>query len=113
MVEAIRSAGGRLDDVLICPHAPEAGCACRKPQPGLLLEAARKHRFELSRAVLVGDSYRDVQAAQAVGAIAVMVRSGHAIPADVEVSLRGQRVPLAADLGAVVTLLTGSEHVEA
>ena len=39
MVTAVREIGGRLDEVLICPHAPDAGCACRKPLPGMLLEA--------------------------------------------------------------------------
>jgi D-glycero-D-manno-heptose 1,7-bisphosphate phosphatase len=93
----------------MCPHAPEAGCPCRKPRPGLLLEAARKHRFELRRALMVGDSHRDVQAAQAAGAIPVMVRSGHALPAGLEESLRRQRVAVAADLVAVTdTIVNGA-----
>jgi D-glycero-D-manno-heptose 1,7-bisphosphate phosphatase len=101
MVEAIRAAGGRIDDVLICPHAPEAGCFCRKPNPGLLLNAAQVHRFDVRRALMVGDSYRDIQAAQAAGAIPIMVRSGHAIPADLEERLLGEQVSVVADLAAV------------
>jgi D-glycero-D-manno-heptose 1,7-bisphosphate phosphatase len=114
MVDAIRSAGGRIDEVLICPHAPGAGCACRKPQPGMLVEAARKHRFELRRALMVGDSLRDVQAARAAGAMAVLVHSGHDIPADIEASLGGGWVGLAADLAAVVECIVAeSGFVEA
>jgi D-glycero-D-manno-heptose 1,7-bisphosphate phosphatase len=106
MVQAIRAAGGRIDEVLICPHAPEAGCGCRKPQPGLLLKAAQRHRFDLRRAIMVGDSYRDIQAAQAAGAIPVMVRSGHAIPPDLEERLLGDKVSMVADLETVAEALT-------
>src|SRR5262249_20339064 len=67
MVQAVRSAGGRIDEVAVCPHAPEAQCSCRKPKPGLLLMMATKHRFDLRRAVMVGDSQRDVEAARVVG----------------------------------------------
>jgi D-glycero-D-manno-heptose 1,7-bisphosphate phosphatase len=101
MVQVIRTAGGRIDDILICPHAPDAGCLCRKPKPELLLKAARQHGFELRRALMVGDSYRDIQAAQAAGAIPVMVRSGHAIPPALEERLLGDKVSVVADLAAV------------
>ena len=100
MILDIHSAGGRIDDVVICPHAPEEGCPCRKPQPGLLLRTAAKHQFDLRRAVMVGDSYGDVQAAQAVGATPVMVRSGHAIPPEVLALLQRQSVRVVADLAA-------------
>jgi D-glycero-D-manno-heptose 1,7-bisphosphate phosphatase len=98
MVRAIESAGGRIDDVLVCPHAPEVKCWCRKPRPGLLLEAARKYGFDLQRAVMVGDSYRDVQAAQAAGATPIMVRSGHAIPPKLEEMLIREQVSVVPDL---------------
>jgi D-glycero-D-manno-heptose 1,7-bisphosphate phosphatase len=115
MIQSIRTAGGRIDDVLICPHAPEAGCPCRKPLPGLLLEAAAKHGFDVRRALMVGDSYRDVQAGRAAGAIPIMVRSGHAIPPNLEEWLLGDNIIMAADLAAVVeainngTLFSGAE----
>lgn len=55
------AAGGvRLDGIYVCPHAPEAGCACRKPRPGLFLAAARAHGLELRRCWAVGDRWRDV-----------------------------------------------------
>src|SRR5947209_2398900 len=54
MLQIIEAAGGRVDEVLVCPHAPDRGCPCRKPRPGLLLQAAQTHRFDLRRAVLIG-----------------------------------------------------------
>ena len=57
----------RLDGVYACPHGPEAGCACRKPQPGLPLQAAAEHGVSLPHSVTIGDKPRDVQAGQAAG----------------------------------------------
>ncbi len=105
MTRAIQDAGGRVDEVVYCPHTPEADCPCRKPRPGLLLGAARKHRFDLARAVMVGDSYRDIQAAQAAGAVPIMVRSGHHIPRELEDQLRREQVQVVSDLGIVATVI--------
>jgi D-glycero-D-manno-heptose 1,7-bisphosphate phosphatase len=68
--------GGRIDAFFFCPHAPEAGCACRKPQPGMLLEVARRFNVPLDDAYMVGDSQRDVDAAAAAGARPVLVLTG-------------------------------------
>lgn len=67
---------GRLDEFLICPHAPTDQCACRKPKPGLLLEAAARYELDLERCVLVGDSITDMQAAQSAGCAWLLVRTG-------------------------------------
>lgn len=101
MLRAVREAGGRIDDVLICPHAPEAGCACRKPLPGLLLEAARKFKFEPRRAIMIGDMPKDVEAAQAVGARAFLIRLDRQRPPGV-----GPEFPVAGSLWEVVQELT-------
>ena len=109
MRRMVREAGGRIDDVMICPHAPDAGCVCRKPRPGLLLQGAQKHGFDLHRAVMVGDSYRDVQAAQAAGAVPVLVRSGHRVRPEVEARLRREHVRMAPDLAAVAQAIVNGE----
>jgi D-glycero-D-manno-heptose 1,7-bisphosphate phosphatase len=70
------AAGGRLDDFLICPHVPADQCACRKPKPGLLLEAATRYHLDLERCVFIGDSITDMQAAQAAGCAWLLVRTG-------------------------------------
>lgn len=65
--------GARFDDLLLCPHAPDEGCACRKPEPGMLREAAGRHGLDLARCVFVGDRSTDVLAARAAGTRAVLV----------------------------------------
>ena len=63
----IRQAGGRVDASYMCPHAPDDECNCRKPKPGLLLQAAEELAIDLSRSVIIGDSLGDVQAGAEAG----------------------------------------------
>jgi D-glycero-D-manno-heptose 1,7-bisphosphate phosphatase len=65
LVSMIEQAGGRIDGVFMCPHAPQDQCACRKPKPGLILEAAQTLSLDLSRSVMIGDALSDIQAGQA------------------------------------------------
>ena len=60
-------------DVLYCPH-DEGVCECRKPQPGMLLEAARRHGLDLARSWMIGDSERDVEAGWRAGCRTILVR---------------------------------------
>lgn len=64
---------GPIDLWLFCPHGPDEGCACRKPQPGLVLAAARQLGVRPERCLMIGDIAADVQAAQAAGARAILV----------------------------------------
>lgn len=68
--------GGRFDGFHVCPHRPDENCPCRKPRPGLLLDAARDHGYDLSRSFFVGDSVRDLQAGSAAGATSLLVMTG-------------------------------------
>lgn len=74
--QVVAEAGGRIDGFYLCPHHPNEGCACRKPQPGLLQEAAADFNFPLYEATFIGDAITDYQAAQAVGCRSILVRSG-------------------------------------
>lgn len=76
MVTAIRTAGGRIDDIMLCPHHPEEQCECRKPKPGMLFRAARVHGFNLSNTLFIGDSITDAQAAFAANCHSLLVRTG-------------------------------------
>ncbi|MGH2537028.1 MAG: D-glycero-beta-D-manno-heptose 1,7-bisphosphate 7-phosphatase [Candidatus Promineifilaceae bacterium] len=67
LTEQVRRAGGRLDGVYMCPHAPAAGCDCRKPRPGLLRQAAADLDLEMGRSLLVGDALTDLAAGRAAG----------------------------------------------
>jgi D-glycero-D-manno-heptose 1,7-bisphosphate phosphatase len=75
--ELMRREGVELDAVRHCPHAPDAGCECRKPGTLLLREAADDLRLSLVDSVMVGDKRIDVEAGKAVRAAAVLVRTGH------------------------------------
>jgi D-glycero-D-manno-heptose 1,7-bisphosphate phosphatase len=76
MHRAVGIAGGRIDAVFYCPHAADSTCACRKPKPGMLEEIARRFNVSLEGVPTVGDSLRDLQAAAAVGAAPVLVKTG-------------------------------------
>lgn len=76
MTHELARIGGKIDAVFFCPHTPGDHCDCRKPKPGLLLEIAKKYACDLTGVPAVGDSLRDIEAAQAVGAKPVLVRTG-------------------------------------
>jgi len=76
MHNQIKEAGGSLEAIFFCPHAPDDECLCRKPKPGLLRQVERRLGVKLKNAPLVGDSLRDIQAAQSVQASPVLVRTG-------------------------------------
>jgi D-glycero-D-manno-heptose 1,7-bisphosphate phosphatase len=67
----------QLDDVRVCPHDDAARCACRKPQPGLLLQAAHARNIDLTNSYIVGDRWRDVAAGQRAGCRAIFVDYGY------------------------------------
>lgn len=69
-----------LDAVLVCPHDDADGCECRKPKPGLLIEAARRLGIDLGASFMVGDRWRDVEAGAAAGARTVFVDRGYDEP---------------------------------
>ena len=69
-----------VDDVKVCPHRHDEGCDCRKPKPGLLIEAAREWNIDLANSFMVGDRWSDVVAGQAVGCYTVFVDRGYSEP---------------------------------
>ena len=71
--------GARLDAIYTCLHAPDAGCSCRKPKPGLLLQAAADLGLDLSRSYLVGDRYMDIQTAANAGVQGILVLTGYGL----------------------------------
>ena len=79
-VETINSAIGAalgVDDFFVCWHDDADGCGCRKPKPGLLLEAAERHGVDLSRSFLIGDRWRDIDAGAAAGCRTVLIDRGY------------------------------------
>jgi D-glycero-D-manno-heptose 1,7-bisphosphate phosphatase len=66
-----------LDQVQVCPHDDRDGCACRKPEPGMLLEAARRWNIDLGASFMVGDRWRDVEAGKRAGCRTVFLNRGY------------------------------------
>jgi D-glycero-D-manno-heptose 1,7-bisphosphate phosphatase len=105
--EAVDAVNARVEELLgplgpwaICPHGPEDGCACRKPAPGLVLEAARALGVPPERCALVGDIGADVEAARAAGARGVLVPTPVTRPEEVAAAAE-----VAEDLPAAVERL--------
>lgn len=76
MRRMLAQVGGKIEAILFCPHSPEDQCTCRKPQDGSFSELADRLRITLQNVPVVGDSLRDLQAAQSVGGIPILVRTG-------------------------------------
>jgi D-glycero-D-manno-heptose 1,7-bisphosphate phosphatase len=111
MNQQLAELGGQIDAVFFCPHGPEEGCECRKPRPGLLLDIASRLRVDLHDVPAVGDSLRDIEAARAVGARPLLVRTGKGLETERHgVGLEG--VEVFDDLAAVAQhLLRHSQPV--
>lgn len=81
LVELLEEHDARLDASYHCPHAPEELCDCRKPGVGMFQQAAREHDLDLTVSWCIGDRWRDVAPAQALGATGLLVQS-EATPAE-------------------------------
>jgi len=68
--------GGRIESIHYCPHGPDEWCQCRKPKPGMYREIAAEAGIDLAGVPVIGDSLRDLDAAAAVGAQPILVRTG-------------------------------------
>jgi D-glycero-D-manno-heptose 1,7-bisphosphate phosphatase len=93
-------AGARIERYFVCPHHPEDQCACRKPSPKFLRDAAQEFALDLRRCFMVGDRSSDVQCGQNAGARSILVLTG----AGAETLATGNVTPdhVAANVGAAV-----------
>jgi D-glycero-D-manno-heptose 1,7-bisphosphate phosphatase len=82
MQQCLMAVGGRLDAVFLCPHTPQEDCACRKPLPGMMQEIGRRFGIPLAQVPVVGDTVRDLLAAQAAGCEPHLVLDGRAAHLD-------------------------------
>jgi D-glycero-D-manno-heptose 1,7-bisphosphate phosphatase len=69
-----------LDDLLVCYHDDADACDCRKPQPGLLLEAAGRHGIDLDASFMIGDRWKDVEAGRRAGCTTLLIDHGYSEP---------------------------------
>ncbi len=82
--EVFKRSGAFIDDFYFCPHHPQAtlpqyrkACNCRKPAPGMAIKAAREHRLNLKKCVVIGDKISDVQFGKNIGAKVILVKTGY------------------------------------
>ena len=84
IAEIMESEGAHIDRFYFCPHHPTEGqeeyrkkCNCRKPAAGMLLDAANDFRIDLTKSFVIGDNITDIEMAHNVGAIGILVKTGH------------------------------------
>lgn len=104
--QLVAEQGGKVDLIRYCPHAPDAGCDCRKPLPGLFRQIADELDQSLDGVPTVGDSLRDLEAGCAVGCTPYLVRTGKGASTEHKTLPAGTRV--FDDLAAVVDHLLES-----
>jgi len=76
MLKMAELKGGKILAIYFCPHGPDDGCNCRKPNPGMLETFAGEHHVNLQNVAFIGDSFVDIQAAKAAGAKPILVKTG-------------------------------------
>jgi D-glycero-D-manno-heptose 1,7-bisphosphate phosphatase len=77
MTDVIISHGGRIESIYVCPHTPDNCCNCRKPKPGLILQAQKDYNLDLASIPMIGDDKKDIVAAREAGCgITILVRTG-------------------------------------
>jgi D-glycero-D-manno-heptose 1,7-bisphosphate phosphatase len=86
-----------VDEIVVCPHDDADDCMCRKPRPGMLVDAARRRDLDLSRSFMVGDRWRDVGAGRNAGCTVVFVDRGYAEELPERADAVAPDLPAAAD----------------
>ena len=71
--------GASVDGIFYCPHGPADNCICRKPKPGMLMQAAKQFNVKPKEMLFVGDSYSDLQAARLAGCRSILVKTGKGV----------------------------------
>ena len=93
-----------VDDIFICPHDDADNCSCRKPKPGMLLEAAKKWDIDLSESFMIGDSWKDIEAGRNAGCTTLLIDSPY--NKQIDSDLRAN------ELSAVAEIILNSQKKE-
>ena len=95
---AVTASGGHIADVFFCPHRPDEGCDCRKPQPGLIRQACHRHGLDVNKSFMIGDSAKDIECARNAGcAAAILVKTGNGMKALKILAHRGISIDFVAE----------------
>lgn len=109
--QAVARTGGRIKDIFFCPHRPDEDCSCRKPRPGLLLQARDRYGLDLGSSIMVGDSAKDIESGIRAGCGAtILVRTGNGPTAQSELYARQlQPTTMADDLLAAARMIIAGQ----
>jgi D-glycero-D-manno-heptose 1,7-bisphosphate phosphatase len=105
MTREAAAAGGAIDAIFCCTHAPDEGCECRKPAPGLVTAAIRASGIDPEATLLVGDDHRDLSAGRSAGIAVALVRTGKGRAT--ERALGSPRPPVFDDLRSLALAVSG------
>ena len=86
-----------ITDIKVCPHDDKDNCLCRKPKPGMILELSKKYNVDLKKSYVVGDSWKDIKAAENAGVKSILIKTNYNETTDATY--------YASDLNSVVKLL--------
>ena len=108
MSSEIAESGGEIKKVYYCPHAPDEGCDCRKPKPGLLLRASEENDINLPEAWFIGDKVTDIEAGRRAGVRMIYIERGSKPSESVE-STPGDAVNIVANLSEAVDYIIAAD----
>jgi len=109
--------GIQFAGIYCCPHAPDFGCYCRKPMPGLLEQAIRESMFPPQKTVFIGDAERDLQSGQSAGITSWLVRTGKGMDTETKLkkklikNLDPKKVRVFNNLNAACEAILSNKHV--
>ena len=111
LTDLLNQVGGKIDGIYYCPHSPDDHCDCRKPKPGLLKQILQDYQVKGDGIPVIGDSLRDLQAAQEVGAAPMLVKTGKGEKTMAKLALEPglAHIPVYEDLAAAVEALLRTE----
>ncbi len=113
MGEEAAERGGKIEKIYYCPHKPDDSCSCRKPEPGLLLQAAEDLKLDLRASYLVGDAITDIEMGHKAGSRTIMVKTGKGL-SELAEKARSKVKPdyIAQDLSEAVDLILELDSAE-
>ena len=106
MRRLLAAKGGKVARIEVCPHGPDEGCSCRKPEPGLINRLLRRYAAEPQSVPVIGDSLRDLEAARRAGAQPILVRTGNGRRTEGELPEPLRSTPVYDNLAAAARALT-------
>ena len=76
-IRQLKDRGAPIDALYYCPHHPDDGCVCRKPETGMIRRAVAEHKLDLKEAVVIGDKLSDIELGRKIGAKSILVLTGY------------------------------------